>query len=54
MDDDVCEICGQGGQVVGAIVFDNYGNQVQIFVHIVCENSRAARLARQREMARYN
>ena len=51
---DVCEICGQGGEVVGAVVFDSYGNQVQIVVHVVCENSRTARLIRQRGKARYN
>lgn len=50
----VCEVCGHGGNVVGAIVFDSWGNQVYITVHIVCEQSRLGRMIKRREQARWN
>lgn len=51
MDDYRCEICGGGGHVVGAILFGPNGEQIPVVVHIVCENSRVARMAEQRAKA---
>ena len=53
-DDYTCDICGQGGNVVGAIVFDHLGNQIYVTVHIVCENSRVGKNMRMRAKASTN
>lgn len=54
MRNDVCDVCGQGGRVFEAIVPGPDGSWVRVTVHVVCENSRFARLAQQREQARWN
>lgn len=51
---DTCELCGQGGQVIEAVVPTPDGGWIRVTIHVVCENSRYARLAQQRDRARWN
>lgn len=54
MNNDVCEICGRAGETIMVTVPGPGGVWLRVVVHVVCENSRYARLAQQRERAAWN
>lgn len=54
MDDDYCEICGEGGDVVEVVILDSRGAHVIAVVHIVCEGSRRGKDLMRRVKAPYN
>lgn len=53
MNNDVCEVCGHPGEMI-VVMVPGPGGWVRVTVHVVCENSRYARLAQQRERAAWN
>jgi hypothetical protein len=52
--DDQCEVCGQPGMLIDAVLLGPDGQHHRVLVHVACENSPYAKRQNQRSKAAWN